>query len=266
MEMLRKLEQSQEDQRVLFKHCAAHAIDFLSSPFDLESIDFLAGLGMASIKIPSCEITNVPFLRRVGAIDTRVILSTGMSFLGEVEQAVETLVLAGTDRTRITLLHCNTQYPTPMADVNLLAMLTMGAALGLEAGFSDHTPGIEIPIAAAALGAVVIEKHFTLDRTLEGPDHKASLEPGELKAMVDAIRNVEAALGSGVKRPSASEGENRTVMRKSIVAGRFIPAGELLTPSNLAVKRPATGISPLSWDRVVNTLARRDFQKDEPID
>lgn len=265
IDMLRKLEQSHDDQKKLFDYCSTLSIDFMSSPFDLDSIDFLISLGILKMKIPSCEITNVPYLKKIGSLNTKVILSTGMSYLGEVEQALDILCKAGTERKNVTLLHCNTQYPTPLANVNLRAMITMGAALGIETGYSDHTPGIEIPIAAAALGATIIEKHFTLDRSLEGPDHKASLEPEELKAMISAIRNVEVALGDGIKRPTESESENRIIMRKSIVARKFISANEQFTPENLAVKRPGNGMSPLCWETVITQKASRDYQKDEPI-
>jgi N,N'-diacetyllegionaminate synthase len=263
--MLRRLELSREMHEELIAHCRARGIGFFSTGFDLESLDLLVKLGVGFFKVPSGEITNLPYLRRVGAHRKQVLLSTGMSVLGDVEAAIEALVAAGTPRGQVTVLHCTTEYPTPMPEVNLRAMVSMGRAFDLPFGYSDHTPGIEVPIAAVALGASVIEKHFTMDRTLPGPDHKASLEPAELRAMVQGIRNIEAALGDGVKRLTASEARNRPVTRKSIVASVPIRKGERLSERNLTVKRPGTGVSPMRWDEVVGRVAARDFVSDEQI-
>lgn len=264
--MLSRLELSRETHEDLISHCRACRIGFFSSGFDCESVDLLAQMGLDRFKIPSGEITNLPYLRHVGRYGKPVILSTGMANLGEIEAALEALERAGTRREIITVLHCTTQYPAPMAEVNLRAMLTIRDAFGVAIGYSDHTPGIEVPIAAVALGASVIEKHFTLDRTLPGPDHLASLEPAELAAMVTAIRNIESALGDGIKRPAASEVPNAQVARKSIVAARPIRAGEQFSTANLATKRPGTGMSPMRWDEVVGRRAPRDFAADEIID
>ncbi|WP_305046891.1 N-acetylneuraminate synthase [Geoalkalibacter sp.] len=264
-EMIRKLELDADAHRELMAHCRLRGILFLSSPFDLESIELLDALELSIFKIPSGEITNLPYLRRIGRLGKPIILSTGMADLGEVGAALEVLIAAGAKKEKITLLHCNTEYPTPMEDVNLRAMTTLGTTFATQVGYSDHTLGIEIPIAAVALGATVIEKHFTLDRTLEGPDHKASLEPGELAAMVKAIRNVSTALGSGIKAPSASERRNIPIARKSIVAARAIRRGELFSEENLATKRPAQGLSPMLWDEVLGRPANKDFAPDEPI-
>jgi N,N'-diacetyllegionaminate synthase len=250
----------------LISHCRSRGIRFLSSAFDTESVGLLAGLGLDRFKIPSGEITNLPFLRHVGRYRKPVILSTGMATLGEIEAALEVLEQSGTAREHITVLHCNTEYPTPLPDVNLRAMLTIRNAFGVAVGYSDHTAGIEVAIAAVALGATVIEKHFTVDRNMPGPDHKASLEPAELKAMVTAIRNIEKALGDGIKRPTASEAPNKPIARKSLVAARAIRAGEVFTDSNLAVKRPGTGVSPMQWDQVLGRKAPRDFAPDELIE
>jgi len=266
LELLRPLELSRESHETLMAHCKARGIGFFSTGFDRESVDMLADLGFELYKIPSGEITNLPYLRHIGGFRKRVILSTGMADLAEVAAALDVLERAGTARAAITVLHCNTGYPTPMADVNLRAMIAMRDALGVAVGYSDHTVGIEVPIAAVALGATVIEKHLTLDRALPGPDHKASLEPDELKAMVAAIRNIEDALGDGVKRPSSSESKNRAIVRKSVVAARTIRAGEVFGESNLAVKRPGTGVSPMRWDEVVGLPAKRDFEPDELIE
>lgn len=265
-DMIRRLELSRADHEVLIEECRRHGIGFFSTAFDTESFDLLVSLGLDQVKIPSGELTNLPLLRHMTRLGLPVMLSTGMATLGEIEAAIEAIVQAGTPRDRITVLHCTTEYPAPMADVNLRAMVSMKAALGVEVGYSDHTPGIEIPIAAVAMGARVIEKHFTLDRTLPGPDHQASLEPHELKAMVDAIRNVELALGDGVKRPSASELKNRPIARKSLVALGAIRAGEAFTADNVGAKRPGTGISPMRWDEVMGRTAPRDFSIDEPIE
>jgi N,N'-diacetyllegionaminate synthase len=264
--MLRRLELSREMHEVLIGHCRGCGIGFFSTGFDCDSVDFLAQLGLERFKIPSGEITNLPYLRHIGRYGKPVILSTGMANLGEIESALDVLEQAGTGRERITVLHCTTQYPAPMADVNLRAMLTIRDALGVAVGYSDHTQGIEVAIAAAALGASVIEKHFTLDRNLPGPDHQASLEPAELTAMVAAIRNIEQALGDGIKRIAASEAQNRSIARKSIVAARAIRAGEPFSDANLAAKRPGTGMSPMRWDEVIGRRAPRDFAQDEFIE
>lgn len=266
LEMLRRLELTRDMHEALIAHCRARDIGFFSTGFDPENIDLLVDLGLGRFKIPSGEITNLPYLRHVGRYGKPVILSTGMATLDEVGTALDVLERAGAPRDRVTVLHCNTEYPTPMADVNLRAMLTMRDAFGVAVGYSDHTRGIEVPIAAVALGATVIEKHFTLDRNLPGPDHKASLEPGELKAMVAAIRNVELAMGDGVKRPSPSEAKNVSIARRSLVAARTIRAGEAFSESNLAVKRPGTGLSPMRWDEVLGRKAPRDFAPDELIE
>ena len=266
-EMIKKLELSRESHGVLIEECRRQGIGFFSTAFDTESFDMLLDLGCVDlIKIPSGEITNLPLLRYMTRLGKPVLLSTGMANLGEVEAAIQVIEASGTPRHLITILHCTTEYPTPMEDVNLRAMITMKQAFGVEVGYSDHTPGIEVAIAAAALGATVIEKHFTLDRNLPGPDHKASLEPHELKAMVKAIRNIEVALGDGIKQPSRSELKNKPIARKSIVARREIKAGEFFSEENLAAKRPGTGISPMCWDDVMGKIARRNFVVDELID
>jgi N,N'-diacetyllegionaminate synthase len=264
--MIRKLELSKADHEVLIEECRRQGIGFFSTAFDTDSFDMLIEMGLDQVKIPSGELTNLPLLRYMTRPGMPVMLSTGMATLGEIEAALAVIEQAGTPRHLITVLHCTTEYPAPMADVNLRAMLSMKAALGVEVGYSDHTQGIEIPVAAVALGARVIEKHFTLDRTMPGPDHQASLEPHELKAMVDAIRNVEVALGDGVKRPSASELKNRPIARKSLVAIRAIRAGESFSPDNVSTKRPGTGISPMRWDEVMGRVAPRDFSADELIE
>lgn len=265
-EMLRRLELSAEAHHAIAAHCRSRGIGFLSTGFDVESIDFLISMGVELIKIPSGELTNLPYLRRVGRSGLPVVVSTGMADMAEVEATLAALEQAGTVRSRITVLHCTTEYPAAMADVNLRAMLTMQDRLGVAVGYSDHTPGIEIPVAAVALGATLIEKHFTLDSNLPGPDHRASLEPAELTAMIAAIRNVELALGDGVKQPRPVEEKNKQVARKSLVASRPIAAGELFSETNLAVKRPGTGISPMQWDSVVGRRASRDFAEDELIE
>ena len=264
--MIRRLELTRDMHAALIAHCKSRGIRFFSTGFDPESIDLLAELGLDCFKIPSGEITNLPYLRHVGRYGKPVILSTGMATLGEIEAALDVLEQAGTPRARITVLHCNTEYPTPMVDVNLRAMLAIRNALGVAVGYSDHTVGIEVPIAAVALGAVVIEKHFTLARNLPGPDHKASLEPNELKAMVAAIRNIEQALGDGIKRPSASEAKNKPIARKSLVAAAAIRAGEVFSEANVTVKRPGTGVSPMRWDEVLGRKEPRDFAADELIE
>ena len=264
LEMLKRLELSYADFRSLKAYCTEKGIVFLSSAFDLESIDFLKSLDMPLYKVPSGEITNLPYLIKVADTGKPLFVSTGVSDLTEVGLALKALRDYGAGP--ITLLHCNTQYPTAFEDANLRAMVTLREAFGLPVGYSDHTLGIEAPVAAAALGAVVIEKHFTLDKSLAGPDHKASLGPQELKAMVTSIRNIELALGSGVKRMSSSEAPNKAAVRKSMVAGRRIMKGEIFTEENLTVKRPGTGISPMRWFEVLGKTAGRDFDVDELID
>jgi N,N'-diacetyllegionaminate synthase len=264
--MLRRLELTRQMHESLIDHCKAGGIQFFSTGFDVESIDLLAELGLDRFKIPSGEITNLPYLRHVGRYGRPVILSTGMATLGEIEAALDVLQQAGVAREHVAVLHCSTEYPTPMAEVNLRAMLAIRGAFGVEVGYSDHTAGIEVAIAAVALGATVIEKHFTLDRKLPGPDHKASLEPDELKAMVAAIRNIEQALGDGIKRPSASEAKNKSIARKSLVAASVIRAGEVFSAANLTTKRPGTGLSPMRWDEVLGRTAPRDFAADELIE
>lgn len=276
LDMCRKIHLPLSDYAPLKEYCDEVGIGFMSTPFDLTSIELLANLGQDYFKIPSGEITNLPYLRKIAEKGIPVILSTGMSTLGEIEEAIR--ILTGTHsstpagfrptlkRSDIIVLHCNTQYPTPYRDVNLKAMLTIREELGVRTGFSDHSPGIEVPVGAAALGAEVIEKHFTLSRAMEGPDHKASLEPDELKAMVAAIRHVEEALGDGSKRVTDSERPNIEVARKSIVAVKHIRKGELLTEENIYVKRPGNGVSPMRWDEVLGTRATRDFAPDELIE
>jgi N,N'-diacetyllegionaminate synthase len=264
--MLRKLELTHEMHLELIDYCHARGIGFFSTGFDEQSVDMLAELGLDRFKIPSGEITNLPYLRHVGRYGKPVILSTGMADLSEIGMALDALESAGTKRSQITVLHCNTEYPTPMSDVNLRAMLTIRDTFGVEVGYSDHTLGTEVSIAAVAMGATVIEKHFTLDRKLPGPDHQASLEPEELSVMVAAIRNIEAALGDGIKGPSPSESKNIPIARRSLVASRDIRAGEVLSESNLAAKRPGTGISPMRWDEVIGRQVTRDFAKDELIE
>lgn len=264
--MIRRLELTPAMHEALIAHCTLRGIKFFSTGFDIESIDLLARLGLDRFKIPSGEITNLPYLRHVGRYAKPVILSTGMTDLGDIEAALAVLEHAGTKRDRITVLHCNTEYPTPMADVNLRAMTTIRDAFGVAVGYSDHTLGIEVPVAAVALGATVIEKHFTVARDLPGPDHRASLEPAELMGMVRAIRNIEDAMGDGIKRMTASEARNRPVARKSLVAACAIRAGERFTEANMTAKRPGTGLSPMRWDEVLGRIARRDFGPDELIE
>lgn len=265
-DMLRKLELSEEDHWELVRYCKIKGIKFLSTGFDEESLCFLNSLGMDLAKIPSGEITNKPYLKTMAKLFTKIVLSTGMADMDEVKQAYKVLLDNGTRPENIVILHCNTQYPTPMEDVNLNAMLHIKNDLNTEVGYSDHTLGIEVPIAAVAIGAKLIEKHFTLDRNLPGPDHRASLEPEELKNMVIAIRNIEKAMsGSGIKEPSPSELKNKTVVRKSIVASRAIKKGERFTTDNLTVKRPGSGISPMLWDNIIGTRAVRDYEPEEFI-
>ncbi|WP_312922344.1 N-acetylneuraminate synthase [Stutzerimonas nitrititolerans] len=264
-DMIKKFELNEAAHHKLIAYCQEKGIEFLSTPFDHDSIELLHSLNLKTFKIPSGEITNLPYLRHIGRLNKDVILSTGMANLGEVEAAIDILIGAGTAHNKISILHANTEYPTPMRDVNLRAMQTIGQAFNLPYGYSDHTQGIEVPIAAVALGASVIEKHFTLDRNMEGPDHKASLEPDELTAMVQSIRNIELALGSQIKQPSPSETKNKLIARKSIVAKTAINKGEYLSKDNLCVKRPGTGISPMRWDELLGSVAQRDYQADELI-
>ena len=263
--MLKRLELTDAMHVELLAHCRRHGIEFLSTGFDIPSLEMLVELGLERLKVPSGEITNLPYLRSLGALGKPVIVSTGMATLGEIEEALDVLEHAGTARADLTLLHCTTEYPAPMHEVNLRAMVALGSAFGLPVGYSDHTAGIEVPVAAVALGACVIEKHFTLNRSLPGPDHKASLEPGELTAMVGAIRNVELALGDGIKRPSDVEMQNRAVARKSIVAAQPIRAGEPFTAENLTTKRPGDGTSPMRWDAMMGRVAHRDYAVDEQV-
>ena len=266
-EMLKKLELSQTVHQELIDYCKVKGVKFLSTGFDNDSLAFLAQLGVRIAKVPSGEITNLPYLRQVASLFPEVILSTGMATINEIKDAVKVLTDEGVSKEKITILHCNTEYPTPMEDVNLKAMLHIQKELGVSVGYSDHTLGIEVPIAAVALGATVIEKHFTLDKTLPGPDHKASLEPDELTAMISAIRNIEKAIGgSGLKEVSPSEEKNKPIARKSIVASTDIKKGDIFTPENLTVKRPGTGISPMQWDEVIGKEAKRDFEKDDLIE
>lgn len=264
-DMIKKLELDVDTHHELIAYCQSKNILFLSTPFDLDSIDLLNGLKLDIFKIPSGEITNLPYLRKIGSLNKKVILSTGMADIGEVEDALDVLTTAGTDKENITVLHANTMYPTPMEDVNLRAMVTIGNTFDIAYGYSDHTLGIEVDAAAVALGATVIEKHFSLDKTMEGPDHQASLEPHELKAMVSSIRNIEKALGSSVKKPTRSEMPNIEIARKSIVASCHIKKGEVLSEENLAVKRPSNGINPMRWDEVIGTVASKDYVEDELI-
>jgi N,N'-diacetyllegionaminate synthase len=264
-EMLKKLELSFDEFKKINNYCADKDIVFLSSPFDHSSIDFLDELGVKFFKIPSGEITNLPYLRRIGSLSKKIILSSGMSTLKEVGEAINILVNSGTKKENISVLHANTMYPTPMEDVNLNAMQSIKNEFDIAVGYSDHTLGIEVDIAAVALGATIIEKHFTLDKMMRGPDHKASLEPREFGVMVAAIRNIEKALGSNVKTITPSEKENINIVRKSITAKCAIKKGEKLTEDNLTIKRPGSGISPMMWDKVIGTLAMNDYQCDEQI-
>jgi N,N'-diacetyllegionaminate synthase len=264
-EMIKKLELDVDTHKKLIKYCNEKDIMFLSTPFDRDSIDLLNELGLKIFKIPSGEVTNLPYLRHIGSLRKKIILSTGMSTLEEVGDALAILVEAGMEKENITVLHANTMYPTPMEDVNLNAMLTIQKEFDVAIGYSDHTLGIEVDIAAVAMGASIVEKHFTLDKTMKGPDHQASLEPHELNAMIVAIRNVEKALGDGVKVPSRSEQPNMIVARKSIVAAQPIKKGEKITEDHISTKRPGIGISPMKWDEVIGSKSTKDYQVDEPI-
>lgn len=264
-EMIKKLELDESAHHELIRHCKEKQIMFLSTPFDHDSIELLSNLGIPIFKIPSGEITNLPYLRHIGRLGKEVILSTGMADLGEIEDALDVLIQAGVPKEKITVLHATTEYPCPIEEVNLRAMLTIRAAFGVKVGYSDHTQGIEVPIAAAAIGACVIEKHFTLDRAMEGPDHKASLEPKELRAMVQSIRHITQAMGDGLKKASKSEAKNMVIARKSIVAAHAIKTGEVFSADNITVKRPGNGICPMRWDEVVGQVAQRDYQSDDLI-
>ena len=266
LDMVRKIMLDRNAFAPLKQYCDEIGIKFISTPFDLVSIDVLRPLKMDFWKIPSGEITNFPYLKKIAQLGEPVIISTGMSEMDEIEKAIEVLCSNGLTKDQITLLHCNTEYPTPMQDVNLRAMEQMRERFGVKVGYSDHTKGIEVPIAAVAMGADVVEKHFTLDKSLPGPDHKASLEPNELKAMVDAIRNIEQALVDGEKHVSNSERRNIAIARKSIIAARNIKQGEVLTEENLTTKRPGNGVSPMRWNEVIGTCAIRDFKEDELIE
>lgn len=265
-ELLKRLELDDSKLSELIKLSNSLGIGFMSTAFDINTANNLLSIGQNIFKIPSGEITNLPFLRHIGSFEKKVILSTGMSNMNEVKTALEVLEVAGTPRSKVTVLHCTSAYPTPMSDVNLLAMKQIKETLCVEVGYSDHTLGIEVAVAAVALGATIIEKHFTLDRNQTGPDHKASLEPKNLRSMVVKIRNIEKALGNGIKRPMPSEVENIEIVRRSIVAKSKINQGEIFTEHNLTAKRPATGISPMHWDRIIGSRARRDYSMDEIID
>lgn len=266
LEMVQKLEIDREFHLRIMEYCEKRKIGFLSTACDLPSVDLLESLNVQSYKIASCDMVNTPLLRSVARTGKKLYLATGMADLSEVEQSLAILEKSGLTRKQIILLHCNTEYPTPPADANLSAMDTLKQRFGTVVGYSDHTQGIVVPLSAAARGAMVIEKHFTLDKNQEGPDHRASADPQELKELVSAIRTMESALGDGIKRPSASECRNIPVMRRSIVAARNIQQGELLSEENLLIKRPGTGINPLKWDEIVGQQAKRDFTEDEPIE
>lgn len=265
IEMLRKLELSNDEFVALSNYCKEKNIGFLSTPFDLETIDFLNPL-IPFFKIPSGEITNYPYLKKIAKLSKPVVLSTGMCTMEDISNALELLLKYGLTKDLVALLHCNTEYPTPMEDVNLTAMLTIRDTFGVKIGYSDHTLGIDVPIAAVALGAQIIEKHFTLDKTMEGPDHIASLDPDELKQMVISIRNIEKALGSGIKVPSESEKKNMEIARKSIIASCIISKGDIYSEENLTVKRPGTGITPMKWEQIIGTTASRNYCIDDIIE
>lgn len=266
LQMAVSLQLSSEQQAYLKSFAQDIGIEFLSSAFDIPSIDVLESLNLSSFKIPSGELTNLPYLRRLGRVGKPVILSTGMANLGEIETAIDVLEQAGTSRHQMTILHCTTEYPAPLDEVNLRAMQSMAQAFGVAVGYSDHTDGIAVPIAAVAMGATVIEKHLTLDRTMEGPDHRASLEPDQFAVMVQSIRAIERALGDGIKRPTASERANLPIVRKSLVAAQAIQAGELISAENITAKRPGTGISPMYWDLLIGCKASRAYAPDELIE
>lgn len=263
-DMLKKLELDYDKHKELMEYCNSKNVMFLSSPFDIESIELLNSLGLEVFKVPSGEIENTPYLKKIANLNKKVILSSGMCNLSDIEFALGILKSNGT--SEISVLHCNTEYPTPMSDVNLRAMNTIKDAFKVEVGYSDHTNGIEVSIAAVAMGATIIEKHFTLDKSMPGPDHKASLDPEELRSLVSAIRNIEQALGNGIKKPSISESKNIAIGRKSIVASREIKAGEVFTEENLTIKRPGTGVSPKMWEKVLGKTSRKNYEEDEMID
>ena|SRR5688572_1959403 len=263
--MLKKLELSEQDHYVLIEECKKNDIKFLSTAFDLNSLDFLISLNPDLFKIPSGEITNLPYLRKIGKQGKKIVLSTGLSTLEDIENALNVLIKSGAKKEDITILHCNTSYPTPIGDVNLSAMNTIANRFKVDIGYSDHTLGIEVPVAAVALGATIIEKHFTTDKNLPGPDHKASLNSLELKEMVRQIRNIELAMGTGIKAPTESEMKNMLAARKSIVAIKHIKKGELFTEVNIGVKRPGNGISPMRWDEVIGNMANKDYEPDDLI-
>ncbi len=264
--MLQRLELSRVDHEIIINECKRHGIGFFSTAFDINSFDMLFEFGLTHVKIPSGELTNLPFIRYITRRGLPVILSTGMATLGEIEESIEAIEKNGVSRSNITVLHCTTEYPASMSCVNLQAMVNIGKAFGVKVGYSDHTIGIEVPIAAVTLGATVIEKHLTLDRTLPGPDHLASLEPNEFKSMVNAIRNIEVAMGDGVKRPYPAELKNKVIARRSIVATKPISVGEVFTPENIGTKRPGNGISPMRWDDVLGRTATHNFSTDDLID
>src|SRR5690554_1270836 len=266
-EMLRKLELSHENHELLIDYCKQKNIQFFSTAFDLDSLAYLKEIGLDLVKIPSGEITNLPYLRKAAQLFNKVILSTGMCTMEDIEAAVNVFLAEKISKENITILHCNTEYPTPMNDVNLKAMLSIQQEFGTDIGYSDHTLGIEVPVAAVALGATVIEKHFTLNNKMEGPDHAASLEPHQLKEMVKSIRNIEQAIsGDGIKKPSVSERKNIEIARKSIVASKTISKGEFFTEDNLTTKRPGIGISPMKWDEVIGKVATKDYSTDDLIE
>ena len=266
LQMLKKLELSNSQHFELVQYCNNKNVSFFSTAFDLESLSFLKELGLNIVKIPSGEITNLPYLRKAAELFKEVIISTGMSSMVEIEEALDVFLQAGIKKNDITILHCNTEYPTPMSDVNLNAMLAIQEMFGVKVGYSDHTKGIEVPIAAVAMGGSMIEKHFTLDRSLPGPDQLASLEPDELMNMVHSIRNIEKAIGgSGIKEPSESEIKNISIARKSIVAKTIIQKGDRFTEFNITTKRPGLGLSPMKWDEVIGKIACQDFDEDELI-
>jgi len=267
LQMLKKLELTHVQHQELIAYCKKKNISFFSTAFDLDSLDYLSELGLPIVKIPSGEITNLPYLRKAANLFSEVIISTGMSTMKEISDALKVFIQSSISKEKITILHCNTEYPTPMKDVNLLAMLSIQKEFGVNVGYSDHTLGIEVPIAAVALGAKVIEKHFTIDRNLPGPDQLASLEPNELKAMVLAIRNIELAIsGNGTKQPSESEKKNIQIARKSIVANKNINEGEVFSDKNITTKRPGNGISPMMWDELIGQIAQKDFNADDLIE
>jgi len=265
-EMLKKLELCENNHVVLIEHCESRNVKFLSSPFDLDSIDLIAKLNLDFIKVPSGEITNFPYIRKVGGAGKKILLSTGMSNLGEIEAALNLMVDSGADMDQISVMHCNTEYPTPPKDANLRAISTIQNAFNVKVGYSDHTLGVEAAIAAVSMGATVIEKHITLDKNMSGPDHMASMDPEDFKQFVQCIHNVEAMLGGGLKRPSQSEKKNITIARKSIVASKAISKGEPFGEGNLTTKRPGDGVSPMRWNDVVGKVAHREYSVDEKID